>query len=207
MKARLSQPASADMEGGDKLMDGQPETGSSLLLRDDAVLLVIDVQERLLPTIANGDAVVANIVKLLRFAQIIELPVILTEQQKLGPTVAPIRSEIPGVEPISKIEFGCFDCPDFRGALHASERDTLVLSGIEAHICVAQTALAAIPEYGVHVVSDAVSSRSLDDRKVALKRMLQAGVTITSTEMLMYELLGRAGTDEFRAVLKLVKDQ
>lgn len=188
-------------------MNAQPETGSGLLRREDAVLLVIDVQERLLPAIADGDAVAANIVKLLRFAQIIELPVILTEQQKLGPTVAPIRAEIPGEEPISKIEFGCFACPDFEEAVQASGRNTLVLSGIEAHICVAQTALGAIPEYGVHVVSDAISSRSLDDKKVALKRMLHAGVTITSTEMLMYELLGQAGTDEFRAVLKLVKNE
>ncbi len=188
-------------------MGEQPRTGSELLEREDAVLVVIDVQERLLPAVANGDVVVANIVKLLRFAQIIELPVILTEQQKLGATVEPVRAEIPGVEPISKIEFGCFACPEFGEALQASGRNTLVLSGIEAHICVAQTALTAIPEYGVHVVSDAISSRSIDDKKVALKRMLQRGVTITSTEMLMYELLGRAGTDEFRAVLKLVKDE
>jgi nicotinamidase-related amidase len=188
-------------------MTGTAKRGAELLQREDAVLVVIDVQERLLPAVADGEAVVANIVKLLRFAQIIELPVILTEQQKLGSIVAPVRGEIPGVEPIGKMEFGCFACPDFREALHASGRNTLVLSGIEAHICIAQTALAAIPQYAVHVVSDAVSSRSADDRKVALKRMLQAGVTITSTEMLMYELLGRAGTDEFRAVLKLVKDE
>jgi isochorismate hydrolase len=207
MKSLTPRRAAADTGGGAKLMNGQPETGNGLLRREDAVLLVIDVQERLLPAIANGEAVVANIVKLLRFAQIIELPVILTEQQKLGATVEAVRAEIPGVEPISKMEFGCFACSDFEEAVRGSGRNTLVLSGIEAHICVAQTALGAVPEYGVHVLSDAISSRSLDDKKVALKRMLQAGVTITSTEMLMYELLGQAGTDEFRAVLKLVKDE
>lgn len=187
-------------------MLGSPAPGAKLLRREDVVLAVIDVQERLLPAVADGDRVVANIVKLLRFAQIIDLPVILTEQQKLGATVEPIRAEIPGVEPISKMEFGCFACAGFAEAVEALGRSALVLAGIEAHICVAQTALAAIPDYAVHVVSDAISSRSPDDRDAALKRMMQSGATITSTEMVMYELLGRAGTDEFRAVLKLVKD-
>ena len=187
-------------------MSEEPRPEGHLLQREDVVLAVIDVQERLLPAIPNKESVLANIVKLLRFAQIIDLPVILTEQQKLGPTVEPVRAEIPGLEPIGKIDFSCFACPDFVQALQASGRNTLVLSGIEAHICIAQTALAAVLDYSVHVVSDAIASRSPEDREAALSRMMQSGVTITTTEMVMYELLGRAGTDEFRAVLKLVKE-
>ena len=158
-------------------MSAQNGASHRLLQREDAALVVIDVQERLLPVIADGDRVVASIVKLLRFAQIVDLPVILTEQQKLGATVEPIRAEIPGVEPVSKIEFSCFACPAFAEADRLG-RGTLVLAGIEAHICVAQTALAAVPDYAVHVVSDAISSRSLDDKEVALERMMQGGVTM-----------------------------
>ena len=84
-------------------------------------------------------------------------------------------------------------------------RKTLILTGVETHICIAQTALSAIPKFKVQVVSDAVSSRLLDNWAIGLERMRQSGVTITSTEMLIFELLERAGTDEFRATLKLMK--
>ncbi len=178
---------------------------SRLLHREDALLAVIDVQERLLPHVVGGGEVVANIVKLLRFAGIVGLPVLLTEQLKLGPTVDAIKRELPSTTPILKTEFGCLACEGFAEAVRASGRNALVLVGLEAHICVAQTALQAISEYGVHVVGDAVSSRSLADKETALRRMAQSGVTVTTTEMLMYEILGRAGTDEFRAVLELVK--
>lgn len=177
-----------------------------LLRREDAVLVVIDVQERLLPHIAEGQKLVKNIIKLIRFFHILELPIILTEQRKLGETVAEIRTELPDVEPITKTDFGCFGCEDFSAALDRIGRSALVLTGIEAHICVMQTALGALPRYGVHAVTDAMSSRSADDWEVAVRRMMQSGVTITSTEMLIYELLQRAGTEEFKAVLELVKE-
>jgi isochorismate hydrolase len=84
-------------------------------------------------------------------------------------------------------------------------KDALIITGVEAHVCVAQTALSGLSDYTVHVVSDAISSRSLNNREVALHRMGQNGVTITSTEMVIYELLGEAGTDTFREALALVK--
>jgi nicotinamidase-related amidase len=176
-----------------------------LLQREDAVLVVIDVQERLLPHVVGGGEVVANIVKLLRFAGIVGLPVVLTEQLKLGPTVDEIKRELPSTTPVVKTEFGCLACERFAEVLGGSGRKVLVLVGLEAHICVAQTALQAISEYGVQVVGDAVSSRSLADKETALRRMVQSGVIVTTAEMLMYEILARAGTDEFRAVLELVK--
>jgi isochorismate hydrolase len=129
----------------------------------------------------------------------------MTEQEKLGVTLPQIREELRAVEPVSKAEFDCFEARGFREKLKPLKRNTLILSGIEAHICVAQTAISALPEYTVHVVADAISSRSLRNREVALKRMMQAGVTVTSTEMVIFEILKRAGTGIFREVLKLVK--
>lgn len=178
---------------------------SPLLRGADALLVVIDMQERLLPAIAEKERVIENARKLVTFARMIGLPIILTEQQNLGETTPAIREELKGVEPITKLEFDCFESPAFAEQIHRLNRDTLIIVGIEAHICVAQTALRALVNHRVHVVSDAVSSRSLHNREVALGRMRQAGVTITSTEMVIYELLGKAGTEQFREALKLVK--
>jgi isochorismate hydrolase len=112
---------------------------------------------------------------------------------------------IKGVQPISKLEFDCFGSSAFRAHVGEQGRDTLIITGVEAHVCVAQTALSGLSNYRVQVVSDAISSRSLHNREVALQRMGQNGVTITSTEMVIYELLQKAGTDTFREVLALVK--
>lgn len=183
----------------------QDVTSAGLLRREDAVLIVVDMQERLLPAVADSERVLAGIVKLLRFADIVGLPVLCTEQAKLGETVDEIRVALPNVPRIQKVAFSCFGCGEFVQTLQRLARGTLVLTGIEAHICVLQTALDALPDYAVHVVADAVSSRALHNRELALQRMLHAGVTVTSTEMVMYEVLRQAGTDEFRAVLQLVK--
>jgi nicotinamidase-related amidase len=178
---------------------------SRLLSADDAVLVVIDLQERLLPTIAGKERVVENALKLVKFARIIGLPIILTEQQNLGETTPELCAELKDIQAVIKLEFNCFESRAFTDRLRLLKRSTLIITGIEAHICVAQTALHALSHYSVQVVSDAVSSRSPQNWEVALQRMRQAGVTITSTEMVIYELLGKAGTDEFREVLKLVK--
>jgi nicotinamidase-related amidase len=178
---------------------------SPLLRGEDALLVVIDMQERLLPVIAEEERVIENVLKLVKFAPIIGLPIILTEQQNLGETTTEIRAALKGVEPITKLEFDCFRSRAFVERVRHLERNTLIIAGIEAHICVAQTALHALSEYAVHVVSDAISSRSPHNQKVALARMGKAGVTITSTEMVIYELVGEAGTDQFREALKLVK--
>jgi nicotinamidase-related amidase len=177
----------------------------NLLVRNDSVLVVIDVQEKLMPVIADGVKLIDNIITLLKFSQIIKLPVILTEQDKLGATIAEVRSEILNFNPISKIVFDGFLCDEFVEHLSQMERKTLILAGVEAHICIAQTALHALHHFKVHVVGDAVSSRTLENRNLALERMRQSGAVISSTETVIYELLQRAGTDEFRAALKLVK--
>jgi nicotinamidase-related amidase len=186
-------------------MSGTSAPHGHLINREDSILVVIDVQERLMPVIANRDGVIDNVVRLLKFSQIIGLPVILTEQEKLGDTLPQIPEARPDLQPIRKLDFDCFGCQGFVEKISSLGRNTLVLTGVEAHICVAQTALHAVPDHTVHVVSDATSSRREENWKVGLERMRQAGVVITSTEMVIYELLQRAGTDEFRDVLPLVK--
>jgi nicotinamidase-related amidase len=177
----------------------------TLITREDSVLVVIDVQEKLMPPIAEGRAVLENVVRLLKFSEILELPVVLTEQTKLGETLPEVLAARAGLTPIRKWEFDCFRCHEFVERLRDLGRGTLILAGVEAHICVAQTALQGVVDYTVHVAADATSSRNRGNWKVAVKRMRQAGVVVTSTEMVMYELMERAGTDEFRAVLPLVK--
>ncbi len=177
----------------------------NLIEREDSVLVVVDIQEKLMPVIANREKVIDNTVRLLKFSEIIGLPVILTEQGKLGSTVNEIKQEIPNLEPITKLAFNCFLCDEFVDNIRQIGRKTLILTGVETHICVAQTALYAVPNFRVHVVSDAVSSRNVDNWNIGIERMRQSGAIITSTEMLIFELLKKAGTDEFRAVLPLVK--
>jgi nicotinamidase-related amidase len=185
---------------------GRPdESAAHLITREDSVLVIIDVQEKLVPVIANKKRVLENVVRLLEFSQIIGLPVLLTEQEKLGATLPDVLEATPNLEAIRKLDFDCFGCPQFAEEVRRLGRNTLILTGVETHICVAQTCLHAVPDFTVHVVSDATSSRTEGNWRVALERMRQAGVVITSTEMVIYELLQRAGTDEFRAVLPLVK--
>jgi nicotinamidase-related amidase len=180
-------------------------TNGLLAEKEDCALVVVDVQERLVPVIAGAEETIQNIIRLLRFAKILAIPIVVTEQENLGRTVEQIRSETGEIEPIPKITFSCFASDEFRNYLHYLDRKTLILTGIESHICVAQTALDAPHEYTLQVASDAVASRDPRNRGIALDRMRGAGITVTSTEMLIYELLRKAGTEEFRATLPLVK--
>ena len=177
----------------------------TLIERDDVLFVLIDLQERLMPAIAHGERVVENARRLLAFARIAGLPVILTEQEKLGATVPVLKNEMPELEAISKVHFNCFYADAFSKSVEQSGKRTLVLAGVESHICVAQTALHAAGDFHVHVVADATSSRTLENLTLATERMRDKGVTITSTEMVIYELLQRAGTEEFKAALQLVK--
>lgn len=181
------------------------ERTDNIVGRGQCVLIVIDVQEKLMPVIAGKESVLLNINRLLRVCRLTGIPVIITEQEKLGCTVADLESERIVEAVIQKIHFDCFCNECFSECIKKADRKTLVIAGVEAHICVAQTVLHALPFYKVHVVSDAVSSRTAENRSIALQRMRDAGAVITSTEMFIYEILERAGTDEFRAVLPLIK--
>ena len=186
-------------------MSDQHSSKSPMLTLDDSLLVIIDMQDRLLPVIAEKERIIEDVVKLVKFSHIIGLPVVLTEQQKLGETVPEIGELLEDIQPISKLEFDCFGSGAFAKHVREQNKGALIITGVEAHVCVAQTALSGLSDYTVHVVSDAISSRSLHNREVALHRMGQNGVTITSTEMVIYELLRKAGTDTFREALALVK--
>jgi isochorismate hydrolase len=177
----------------------------TLLTREDCLLLIIDVQEKLIPVIANHDRIVSNIIKLTQFASIINLPVLVVEQKKLGPTLALIKNEIHDFNPISKIDFDAAKCPAFLDALKKSGKKKLIIAGIESHICVTQTVIHLLPEYTIHVISDAISSRTMENCAIAIERLRSSGAIISSTEMIIYELLGRAGTNEYKTVLPLIK--
>lgn len=180
-------------------------SNNSLLEREDSLLVIIDIQERLMPAMAHRETVLENGRRLLAFSDIIKLPVIVTEQEKLGSTILDVSRHGRTIELISKVTFNCFLSDHFADAIRRSGRKTLIVIGVEAHICVAQTALQALSQFKVHVVRDAISSRTVDNWSTAVDRMRSSGVTITSTEMVIYELLKRAGTDEFKAALALVK--
>ena len=184
----------SDAPGSDKLLE-----------REESLLVIIDMQERLLPAMAHRETVTENAKRLIAFADIIGLPIVVTEQEKLGATAFDFSHHKQIVKPISKVAFNCFLSDEFADAIHWSGRKKLILTGLEAHICVVQTALYAVPRFDVHVVRDAVSSRTVDNWDTGVERMRMSDVTITSTEMVIYELLKRAGTDEFKAALALVK--
>ena len=176
-----------------------------LISREDCIFLIIDAQEKLMPVIYEKEKVTANIARLAQFCKITSIPVIVTEQQKLGSTLQDVKMHLTDHAAVEKIHFGCFACDGFEERIMESERKTLVLTGVEAHICVMQTALQAMTNYNVHIIADAVSSRTIENRDAALQRMRDAGATISTTEMFIYEVLQKAGTDEFKAVLPLVK--
>ncbi len=176
-----------------------------LIRAEESVLVVIEMQEKLFSAMAEKEKLLENLLRLVKFARILDLPVVVTEMEKLGNTLPQVMGELEGVRPIVRSQFNCFGSQAFSSRIHELKRGVLILAGIEAHICVAQTALHAVPAYRVHVIGDAISSRTLENRKVALERMAQGGVTISSTEMVIYELLTHSGTEAFKRTLKLVK--
>jgi len=181
----------------------------SMLQAARTALVVVDVQEKLLPAIFEKERVVRNSLLLLRLAEALELPVVLTTQYKkgLGETIPEILEAAPGIEPIDKVSFGCFGSSAFVERLeNIKQRDQLVVAGIEAHICVNQTVLGAIVAgYEVHVAGDATSSRTEANGRVGLSRMEIAGARISSAEMAIYELLGRSDTPAFKKMLPHLK--
>lgn len=198
MSTELLPPATESMEAARRALEPA-----------ECALIVIDIQEKLLPPIFERDRVVKNSHLLIRAAGILNIPIIATTQyaKGLGETVSEVKSLLPN-EPIDKQMFSCFGSEVFCSVLKRlpGGRNTVLLCGMESHICVAQTALAALREgYLVHVASDAVSSRTGWNWKIGLDRMRAAGAVISSTEMIIYELLRSSGTDEFKKMLAHLK--
>ena len=177
---------------------------------DQCALIVIDIQEKLLPPIFEKERLVRNSQLLIRLAGILKIPTLMSTQyaKGLGQTVPEIASLLPSVEAIDKQMFSCFGSDVFCSLLKRlpGNRTTALLCGMESHICVAQTALAALREgYLVHVASDAVSSRTEWNWKIGLDRMKSARAVISSTEMIIYELLRSSGAPAFKEMLGYLK--
>lgn len=177
---------------------------------DRAMVLVIDVQEKLLPSIDGGEAVIAAGLKLLEGAAVFELPVLVTEQypKGLGPTHATIRAALvqSRANVLEKPTFSAWADVKVREALLALDRPQIIVTGIETHVCVQQTALdLRSRDYDVFVCADAVGSRGRVDHEVALDRMRQAAVCVTTVESVMFELCQRCDTARFKAMLEVIK--
>jgi nicotinamidase-related amidase len=177
---------------------------------DDCALIVVDIQEKLLPPIFNREQLVRNSQLLIRLAKLLHLPIIATTQYSkgLGGTVSEIASLLDGVAIYDKLEFSCFGSEPFCGEMKSlpGGRNTLLVCGMEAHICVTQTVLAALNRgYLVHVPADGVGSRAESNWQIGLRRMEAAGAVISSTEMMMYELMRASGTPVFKEMLQHLK--
>jgi len=175
-----------------------------------SALIVIDIQEKLLPPIFQREQLLRNSQLLIRLAGILKMPTLLTTQYSkgLGNTVPEVSGLLPESLAIEKQVFSCFGSDVFCSTLKRlpGNRNTVILCGMESHICVAQTALAALREgYLVHVASDAVSSRTEWNWRIGLDRMRAAGAVISSTEMVIYEALRSSDTPAFKDMLKHLK--
>ncbi len=185
---------------------------SSIALNEkDTLLLVIDVQERLAPAMAPVlyGRLIENMRRFGTARSVLDLPVIVTEQypKGLGSTVAPIREALGDGGPAhEKISFSAMGDEGIAKALESIGRQSIVVAGMETHICVYQTARDLVDAgFRVHVLADAVASRTEDNYSIGLALMQKAGAAISSTETVLFDLLGRAGTDAFRTISKLVR--
>ena len=181
----------------------------SRLRKEETAFLMIDVQERLLPSISENGAVLENGVRLLRTAAQLRLPVLYTEQypKGIGATAAELSSVLPeGTRRFEKTTFSCCEEPGFLEVLQSMERDVTVVFGIESHICVLST-VQGLRERGRKsvVAADASVSRRPENHRLALDAARDCGAAVLPTEPVVYQLLGRSGTPEFKALLPLFK--
>jgi len=180
----------------------------SKLEKEKTGLLIIDVQEKLMQVMGQRQRVADNIKKLVLLSKLFDFPVILTEQYPkwLGPTLPEVEESLPAYEPISKLHFNCCDVDAFNHRLDSEDLRNVIVTGVESHICVFQTCVSILERgYRVHVPQDAVNSRTDENWRVGLDLMKQAGAVITSTETVIYQILKKAGTKEFKQMLKVIK--
>ena len=178
-------------------------------IRDDnSIGLIVDIQARLLPHMVEPDRVVAATVTLIRGLRTLGIPVFFTEQypKGLGSTVEGVAAEFAGEEPIIKASFSCCDDNPFRDRLAQSGKKSVILAGIEAHVCMLQTAIDLVDQgYQPVIVADATSSRSTFDRDIAFERMRQEGARISTVESILFELTRVSGTPRFKEISRLIK--
>jgi len=192
------------------MTDTSPEfpRSTELLSRDDSRLLIVDMQQKLLPLIPVADRVIHNCRRLIRGAQVLGIPVAATEQYPKGlgataPELADLLDDIP-----EKLRFSCAEALNWQTAAEQPDaRDQVVVAGIEAHVCVQQTVLdLMVRGFRVYVVADAIASRGKFDWEIALRRMADAGATLTTVESVLFEWCETAAADEFKQISDLIKE-
>ena len=203
-------PSSGTFSGTMPVETDYAEMARRPLEAEQCALIVVDMQEKLLPPIWEKERLVRNVQLLIRLAGIVKIPALVSTQyaKGLGNTVPDIASMLPDTKPIDKLMFSCFGSDVFCSLLKRlpGQRTTVLLCGMETHICVMQTALGALRDgYLVHVAADAVSSRTELNWRIGLDRMRAAGAIVSSAEMMIYELLRSSGAPAFREMLPHLK--
>ncbi len=175
---------------------------------DEVVLVIVDIQERLAAVMDERKKVVDNCLHLIELSKLLNFPVIINEQypKGLGPTVSEIKEALQPYEPLEKLTFSCCKGPSFSSRLSQAGRKKIILVGMETHVCVLQTCIGLLDAgYTVHAVSDAMCSRTRDNFQTAIEFMRAAGAVITCTETVLFQLLEKAGTEEFKIISKRIK--
>lgn len=180
----------------------------SLINRDDAVLVIIDCQTKLMPAINNADELEKTICKMTKGASVLGLPVIVTQQytKGLGPTVDSLNEILGDYEPVEKTTFSAMGAPEFAARIRECGKKNIIMTGVETHICVEQTTLELLGAgYNVYLIQDCVGSRKDNDKNIACNRMAAAGASITTYEAILYELMRDAKNENFKSISAIVK--
>jgi len=180
-----------------------------MITPQDTVLLIIDVQGKLAEMVYDSDTVQKNISKLIRACGVLNVPLLYTEQypKGLGHTVSVLDELLFNEEPLEKITFSCCGEERFMEKLRGLNKNNVLVSGMETHVCVYQTANELIDYgYNVHLLTDAVSSRTSENRDLGIHCIEKAGAMLTSTEMVIFELLRIAQGEEFKAISRIIKE-
>jgi len=183
-------------------------TDNFFLDKNDTMLLIIDIQERLAVVMKEKDKVVKNTQHLIELAKMIHIPVVVTEQypKGLGRTIAELQSAIPGYKPIEKTAFDCCGEPSFLSEIKKLGKKKIIVTGMETHVCVLQTTTSLLQAgFVTHVVEDAICSRTKENWKTGIAFMHDAGAIVTSTETVLFQLLKVAGTEEFKKISQRIK--
>ena len=184
------------------------ERNHIMLEMEKTLLLIVDIQGKLAHAMHGKEQLFTNVQKLIKGVRVLGIPVLWAEQypKGLGPTVPEVAALLPDLQPISKMSFSCCRDDSFMQALQAARRKQILIAGIEAHVCVYQTALDLIElHYEVQIVTDAVSSRTLENKEIGLQRMSDCGASLTSVETALFELLKVAGSEQFKEISRIVK--
>ncbi|MEZ8481782.1 hydrolase [Vibrio splendidus] len=179
-----------------------------MLMKQNTGLVVVDVQGKLARLVDESDTLTSNCGKLIKGAQVLGLPIVSLEQnpEKLGATVDELNALLGGAKPIPKFTFNACNEPQFVEAVQAKDVDTWLVCGIEAHICVYQTAMGLLElGYNVQLVGDCISSRTVLNKDLAIRRLMDAGIQITGLEMSLYELVKDCRAPEFKSILSLIR--